>query len=121
MLPPIAPGHILAVVPARRNEVYAAIYAPDLAELSPPAVEENSEFWRETLVAQGVSLVCSPDENVLASFGESRLRTVLTPLRAGNLLAECTVRIKNLGFDDLASTAPLYLRAPHITKPKSRL
>ncbi len=116
-----ARGHILALVHARRNDVYAAVYDADGREVEPPGVTENTERWREGILARGVSLVCSPHADVLASFGESRLKTVLIPLSASNLLAECAVRIKSLAFDDLASAAPLYLRAPHITKPKTRL
>ncbi len=114
-------GVALALVPARRNEVYAALYAADLTELAHPAVYENTEAWRRGMVARGVTLVCSPDVTVLAGFGESPFETAVVPLRASNLLSECALRIKKNSFDDLASTAPLYLRPPHITKAKNRL
>ncbi len=114
--------YLLAVVPARRQEVYAAIYDADtLAERGAPGVYENTESWRQSLLTQGVTHVCSPAAAVLESFGESRLPTRLVPLTASNLLTECVLRIKNNAFDALGSTAPLYLRPPHITKPKTSL
>ena len=116
-----AGGNILVAIPARRTEVYTAAYAPDLAEVSAPAVVTADEAWVEKVTRDGFWVVASPDEALLGRFDGSRIRLASTVLNASNLLAECVIRMKNSTYNDLASTVPLYLRPPFITRAKTRL
>ena len=116
------PEVILVVLPARRNEVYAATYAwADLREVAAPAVVENDGAWRAGQLSTAQAAVCAGSAALLASFDVRRTRGAVVSLAASNLLAECSLRISENLFDDLAASVPLYVRAPFITRARTRL
>ena len=115
-------ARVLTLLPARRNEVYAAVYAgPELREVMAPAVVENDLAWRTAMIANGISVVCGPEKRLLEGFDIAPTNRVVRALDATNLLWECEIRIAENRYDDLASTVPVYLRAPYITQAKTRL
>jgi tRNA threonylcarbamoyladenosine biosynthesis protein TsaB len=111
----VAPGRpILAVLDARKDEVYTRAFAADLSALGPPsvvAVEIAAEEARRlgaVLVGSGAPLVAAraPD---LAVAGTQRFAAIET---LAGLAAD------RLALGDRTPPAPLYVRAPD-AKPQS--
>ena len=120
-------GRVAALLFARRDEVYYGVYEADGRVAVAPGVAKLTAEWVSSLMALGVTTVCGPDEGVLESFCESltdglrgQVTARTTPLSGANLLSECRLRIANSDYDDLAAVTPDYLRAPHITQPRTR-
>ena len=122
-------GHTVALLPARRDEVYFGMYAPDGSVVGAPAVGRLSAEWAAGLAREGgVSGACGPDSALVERFcalvtegGGRAIPGVRVALAASNLLDECRIRMAEKDYDDLASTTPDYLRAPHITQPRTRV
>ena len=113
---------VLTLLPARRNEVYAAVFeGPELRETMVPVAVENDSAWREAMLSTEITVVCATESRLLDGFDAGRLRLVKSALRADNLLWECQIRIAENRYDDLASTVPVYVRPPFITQAKTRL
>lgn len=120
--PPTPSSRVLVLLPARRDEVYAAVYEGEgLRETFAPAVVQNDSRWREAVLSTGISAVAASEEMLLAGFDASTTKQVVAPLDASNLLWECQVRIAENRYDDLATTVPNYVRPPYITQAKTRL
>lgn len=113
----------LAMIDARRMEVYMAAYEADEAcvlENEPYIIEAGAfQDW----LAKYDNLVLSGDgaEKCIEFLGNAALIDSGIRCSASNLIKLAFRRLKAANFDDLAYYSPNYIKSPNITKPRKGL
>lgn len=121
------PGDTVAVLHARRREVYSARYAPSGGEVLAPGSAVVDEAWAYAQAARGPYGLAGPAAPMVhAWLRESPAFTGVAaaaagPLTAGDLAPDAAAAWRAGRFADLASATPAYLKPPHVTTPKPRL
>lgn len=117
---PSGTEHLVSALIARRQQLYAGEYAPDLQERVAPRAIETDALWRTSLASTPGVLIVGPDAEEIAQRFEQPVAALRVPLVAENLLAISQLKFANRDFANLDSAVPNYLKPPHITvaKPK---
>lgn len=115
--------YYLALIDARRDEVYLAVYANDLTELhSPISVNLNNSLKKQLNLGES--------SYAMAGDGALKWKNFITnwepdlvefSISAGNMIALATAYYKASKFTEIASAKPFYLKPPNITLPRKRL
>lgn len=121
---------VLAVIHARRREVYRARYRADGAEALAPASALVDADWLAAQARLGPFALCGPAAALVAALA-GELPGAPTPKRvdpgaerpasAPLLLADAAAALRARSFAELATAVPAYLKPPHVTTPKPRL
>ena len=115
------PTRVLALLRARRREVYAALYDATGSELIAPHTAEADDAWLSTLTGDNQTLIAGQGlPEIIEQFSES-VEHVEVPLHATNLLSISAEQWAARDFADLPSAVPRYIKPPYITTAKPRL
>ncbi|MFK8057768.1 MAG: tRNA (adenosine(37)-N6)-threonylcarbamoyltransferase complex dimerization subunit type 1 TsaB [Saprospiraceae bacterium] len=113
-------GEIIAILPARRKDVYFARFNQQLDTLiAPVCVEANEEWWEEQLKDSSTMLV-GPTVEQLTEDHDLRVTHLTVSLKASNLLAVAAMKYRAKDFADTSSVEPNYVKPPFITQAKPR-
>lgn len=108
---------LVAALPSRRGEVYAAAYAPDGAPLLPPAALPlpDAEAW----LPDGPLALAGPGADRLAEAAPDRPWVRLDIPPSGAAVARLGARLfGDRGPDDPAAVEPTYLKAVVASRPR---
>jgi tRNA threonylcarbamoyladenosine biosynthesis protein TsaB len=133
-LRPDVPGEVLAALDARRGEVYAQRFGPDLRPLPGPAGEPRAMPPQEAAASALATLIPEPILAPLRLVGSgahliqaqlpAEVASVIETVQAdARLVALCAARRLAAGERPIAGFAvrPLYLRAPDARLPVPRV
>lgn len=122
---------LLAVVHARRREVYAGRYrvgATGLETIVPPASSTVDESWLAQQAGRGEYALCGPAAHLVAeAAGGMAVRVPMVlehqveVLLAADLAPLAAAAWRAGAREDIALATPTYLKPPFITKAKPRL
>jgi len=107
-----AKGFILSLIDARRDEVYAGLYDPDLNPIQPDQARIlNTEFFRELPHEHPIVLTGDGAEKTLAAVGANKNFFLFESKQSVEDLALITYKKFLKGtFEDLAYYEPAYLK-----------
>ena len=121
---PSAPAFYVPMIDARRQEVWTAVYGPDMQMLAPaqPLILENSLFESFLAGMPGYS----PDMRLIISgSGGKKIENVpkigqavlsdVSACSAAFLSELAEANFKNADFQDVAYFEPVYMKPPNIT------
>jgi len=113
-------GGVVAVLPARRQDVYFAKYDASLNTFVAPACQEADENWWKQYVENEDTLLAGPTAQLLCAGRSNEVVSATVGLMASNLLQISTLKYTNKDFADTASVEPNYVKPPFITQAKPR-
>jgi tRNA threonylcarbamoyladenosine biosynthesis protein TsaB len=115
-------SHVIPMIDARRDEVYAAIYGRDLQVKWPDhAVQVTRSFVGEHLSQLGQVVCCGDGAFKVKPFMPEYPNLVLDEeiiCSARNLIKPSWIRICNKEREDPLHFIPRYLKPPNITQPR---
>ncbi len=115
-------GDFLPLLEARRTEVYWGRYTNDLQVLQSVACAKATEEWMSEQVARGPLLAGGSGAGKLVRLcTKFAIQTTTADSLARHLFTPCRLRLDAGKVTDLGAAEPNYVRAPHVTRAKSRL
>jgi len=114
-------GDSVAVLPARRKDVYFARFDHELnTVIKPVCVEANDDWWLKHF-KKDKTLLSGPTVNQLTKDRVHSIENVAVELCAENLLTLGATKFRLGEFANTASVEPNYVKPPFITKAKPKL
>ena len=117
-------SHLLPMIDARRDEVYASLYDREISIIWPDhAARVNRQFIEENLAGLDQVACCGDGALKVKPFLTDFTNLVLTDevlCSARHLVVPALLRIDKLQTEDPLHFIPRYLKPPNITQPSNR-
>ena len=117
--------HALQVMPmlgARRNEVYTAIYNPDLQEILPASsLILEKKILSDLIVPEKQTVICGDGAAKVSkeNAGEGTRIDPSIQTRAAHLVGPALKMYRDHQYSDAMHFVPFYLKPPNITEPRN--